>query len=57
MKDVKYNQEQNKTKQLSCKDSRKKKRKIEGKKLDRHIVYYVCSACNIPESTHIYGTQ
>lgn len=53
MKDIKYNQGQKKI----SKDCRKKNRKIEGKKPNRHIVHYVCSAGNIPASTHIEGTQ
>jgi hypothetical protein len=53
MKDTKYNQEQKKT----VRTVEKKKRKTEGKKPNRRIVYYVCSACNIAGSTHIEGKQ
>jgi hypothetical protein len=56
MKDMKYYQ--GGKNRISCKDSRKKKKKeIEGKKSNRHVVYYICSACNIPASTHMEGTQ
>jgi len=55
-KDMKYNQRQKK-KTNKLKDNRKKKRNIEGKKPNRHTVYYVCSACYIPASTHILGKQ